>query len=66
MSRIYRGFLAALALVIAIGSADSVRAQIECFHQENSHGTYDEKYGYYCIGTGPGCTFCYDTVIVSG
>jgi hypothetical protein len=64
MSRVYRGFLSALVLVIAIGSADSVRAQMECFHQENSHSTYDPKYGYYCIGTGTGCSFCYDTVIV--
>ena len=64
MSRIYRGFLPALALVIVVGSADSVRAQFQCFTQENRHSTYDPKYGYYCIGTGPGCTFCWDEVIV--
>jgi hypothetical protein len=64
MSRMHRGFLSALALVIAIGSADSVRAQIECFTQDNSHIAWDARYGYYCIGTGSGCTFCYDMVVV--
>jgi len=63
-SRWYRGFLTALAFLIAIGSADSVRAKLVCFHQENSHQTWDPRYGYYCIGTGEGCTFCYDTIIV--
>ncbi|HYC89264.1 MAG TPA: hypothetical protein VEO54_08645 [Thermoanaerobaculia bacterium] len=64
MSRMYRGFLSALAILIAIGSANSVRAQIQCFTQENSHSTFDPRYGYYCIGTGPGCTFCWDEIEV--
>ena len=60
----HRAFVMTLALLIAVGASNSARAQMECFHQENSHSTWDARYGYYCIGTGDGCTFCYDTVIV--
>lgn len=66
MSRMYRVLLSAFALVIALGTADAARAEMQCFHQENSHEAYDQRYGYYCIGTGAGCSFCYDIVIVNG
>ena len=64
MSRWYRGLITTLALLITLGASNSARAQMDCFHQDNSHLTYEPRYGYYCIGTGEGCTFCYDTVIV--
>ena len=53
-----------LALALGFGSVH-VNA-MQCDYAENSSGVYDEDYGYYCAGTGEGCSYCWDEVVVVG
>ena len=64
MSRLSRLSLSALIVALVIGFSSSHVGALECSSVQNSHGVYDQRYGYYCAGTGPGCTYCWEEVIV--
>jgi hypothetical protein len=56
--------MSALVLVLVLGFSSSYVSALECSSVENSHGVYDSRYGYYCAGTGAGCSYCWEEVIV--
>lgn len=59
-----RFFVFAVVIALTVGFGGVHVNAFQCDYADNSSGVYDETYGYYCAGTGPGCSYCWDEVIV--
>lgn len=65
--RLPRVFVLAIVMCLTIGFSGSyAKAAFQCDFAENSHSVDSTQYGQYCAGTGPGCSYCWDDIVIVG
>ncbi len=66
MTRFRRWMFSLATVTMLVGFGTMHVGAMQCDYAAQSHGVADERYGYYCIGGGDGCSYCWEEIVVKG